>query len=140
MRRFYIWVIATWAIALLLWSAVICYSAMLVSDPIMGVNRFETTIDGKIHEIPPEGLNMLMIDLESLPAGIHSFQVTTIVDEVPLDPIVFQLVVEPRKNGMAYVLMVDEANAKYFGEPTTLFIKSGGSNGGGKACFIGAAQ
>lgn len=110
---------------------------MLMSDPIVGIDRFDVVIDEAKHEIPPMGINMLMVDLESLEPGVHSFTVTPFVDELALEPISFQLVIEERKKGTAYILMVDETNKKFFEEPLSLFIKNGaGGGGGGGKCFI----
>jgi hypothetical protein len=114
---------------------------MLVSTPIEKVDYFLTTINGVKYEIPPMGLNMLEIDLESLLPGVHGIQVTPYVEGIPAPTIVFELVIEKRKTGTAYILMVNEAYKKYFQEPTTLFVRNGedGGSGGGGGCFISAA-
>jgi hypothetical protein len=111
---------------------------MLVSNPIENIDYFITTIDGVKHEIPPMGANMLEINLDSIKPGVHGIQVTPYVEAVPLPTIVFELVIEKRKNGTVYMLMVNDAYKQYFQEPTTLFVGNDGSGGGG-GCFISAA-
>ena len=113
---------------------------MIVSAPIENIDYFMTTIDGVEYEIPPMGANMLEINLDSIKPGVHGIQITPYVESVPLPTIIFELVVEKRKNGTVYMLMVNEAYKKYFQEPTTLFVKDGEEDGGsGGGCFISAA-
>jgi hypothetical protein len=116
-------------------------SAMIISEPMANIEYWMIKVDGVDYHVTPMGVNMLMISMDEIEPGVHQIEVTGYVEEMPTEVVKFQLVKELSRKGTVYMAMVDEANAKFFEEPTKLFIPNddpGGEQSNSNAkCFIG---